>query len=45
VGFEEESVAGWGLASALCSRVELGVGVGTADADAVDEVGEVDMLA
>jgi hypothetical protein len=45
VGVEEMSVAGCGFASAICSRVELGVGVGTGGADAVDEVGEVDMLA
>jgi hypothetical protein len=45
VGVEEMSVAGCGFASAACSRVVLGVGVGTADAEVVDEVDEVDMLA
>jgi hypothetical protein len=45
VGVEEMSVARCGFASAFCSRVELAVGVGTADADVVDEVGELDMLA
>jgi hypothetical protein len=42
---EETSVAGCGFGSAACRRVVLGVGVVTGDADAVDEVGEVDMLA
>ena len=46
VGVEEISVAGCGFASATVSRVALAVGVGTADAVAVDEeVGEVDMWA
>jgi hypothetical protein len=46
VGVEDTSVAGCGFAPAACRRVALGVGVGTADADEVDEeVGEVDMWA
>jgi hypothetical protein len=46
VGVEEISVAGCGFSSAMVSRVVWGVGVGTADADEVDEeVGAVDMWA